>query len=547
MIEGMDGGAPPPVNIGRRRHEQFGPDTHWLDRSWHDGPGEDAEWPDVQLYTDAMSYAPGSEIAFHVSTHAPTWTLRIFREGQVPRPVHEAAGLPGGYASTPGDSFRSGCSWPVLHRWRIPADCRSGFFSIEASCARSNGSIFVQRQFFVVRPGAGTRARHLLVLPTATWTAYNDWGGGNHYAGAHGPEPVLSLVRPWRNGLVWLPEDTPRVVSDRHRPLGSPPQYQLKGWSLAHGYGQFAGAAGWAQFDRHFIRWAERNGYAIDMITQTDLHYRPHLIEGYDCLVFVGHDEYWSREMRDVVDDYVETGGNVARFAGNFLWQIRLEDEGRKQICYKYHAAQSDPVAGTAEAHRLTSAWEDQRVGHPGASTFGVNALRGMYASWGGFCPAGTRGFTVYRPDHWAFEGCGIRFGDLLGDRSEVFAYEVDGLEYGFRHGLPFPTGADGAPEGLQILAMSPATMAEDRIEGDPSRYYIGDADLRFAAEAIEGSSSAEAMEKRRRGSGMIVSFAKGRGQVFTAGTCEWVMGLARADRQVEQVTANVLNRFACS
>ena len=36
-------------------------------------------------------------------------------------------------------------------------------------------------------------------------------------------------------------------------------------------------------------------------------------------------------------------------------------------------------------------------------------------------------------------------------------------------------------------------------------------------------------------------------GEVFTAATCEWVMGLTRRDRQVEQVTRNVLNRFLAS
>jgi hypothetical protein len=44
------------------------------------------------------------------------------------------------------------------------------------------------------------------------------------------------------------------------------------------------------------------------------------------CAIFVGHDEYWSAPMRNAVDAHVAGGGKVARFAGNFLWQIRLED-----------------------------------------------------------------------------------------------------------------------------------------------------------------------------------------------------------------------------
>lgn len=38
--------------------------------------------------------------------------------------------------------------------------------------------------------------------------------------------------------------------------------------------------------------------------------------------------------------------------------------------------------------------------------------------------------------------------------------------------------------------------------------------------------------------------FGMGRGEVFHAGTCEWVAGLLRQDPMVARVTANVLNRY---
>ena len=47
-----------------------------------------------------------------------------------------------------------------------------------------------------------------------------------------------------------------------------------------------------------------------------------------------------------------------------------------------------------------------------------------------------------------------------------------------------------------------------------------------------------------KRGSGMIVNFPKGKGEVFHAGSCEWVAGLLRGDAMVEQVTTNVLDRY---
>ena len=42
----------------------------------------------------------------------------------------------------------------------------------------------------------------------------------------------------------------------------------------------------------------------------------------------------------------------------------------------------------------------------------------------------------------------------------------------------------------------------------------------------------------------MILSWPRGKGEVFTAAACEWVAGLARNDIQVAQVTRNIQDRF---
>ena len=43
----------------------------------------------------------------------------------------------------------------------------------------------------------------------------------------------------------------------------------------------------------------------------------------------------------------------------------------------------------------------------------------------------------------------------------------------------------------------------------------------------------------------MIVNFPRGKGEVFHAGSCEWVAGLLRAGRRwSRRVTKNVLDRY---
>jgi hypothetical protein len=58
------------------------------------------------------------------------------------------------------------------------------------------------------------------------------------------------------------------------------------------------------------------------------------------------------------------------------------------------------------------------------------------------------------------------------------------------------------------------------------------------------GDDSDAAVERVKRGAGMIVHFHRGRGEVFHAGSCEWVAALLRRDAMVERVTANVLSRY---
>lgn len=539
-----------PHAIQPRRVRKGHADEHWLSDFRYEAPRDDPTFPDVYTYTDTISYDPGDEVRFHTSTTADRWSLVVYRDGLRPVTVHVADDLPGRHHPTPPTAYRDGCGWPVAHSFRLADDLTSGFYRVVSTCLRPDGERFVQHHFFVVRPTPATRKASLLFcLATGTWTAYNDWGGANHYfgvAGANGqsPSPVLSLERPWTRGMVWLPNGAPRVTQEPRPRFGDAPRFPVKDWGYANGFGQYYATSGWAQYERHFQLFADQEGFALDLVTQHDLEFRPEILNDYAGLVVVGHDEYWSWNMRKAVEAWTEAGGGLARFGGNYMWQIRLEDGGRTQHCHKFHAAETDPVRDDPERrHLLTGAWEDRWVRWPGASTVGVNAFRGIYASWGGFNPNGQRGFTVYRPQHWAFRGTNLRYADVFGDEAQIFGYEVDGLDYTFRDGLPHPVPTEGQPE-IEILAMAPAVFAEDEIEGPGFRYYIKDSDFEGAV-ALASGDPEDARRTYRYGSGMMVHMPKGAGEVLTAGSCEWVMGLARNDPFTRTITRNVLERFA--
>ncbi|MFN4141883.1 N,N-dimethylformamidase beta subunit family domain-containing protein [Aestuariivirga sp.] len=519
----------------------------YAERPLHEPPRNIRIWS----YADRLSYAPGETARLSVCTNAKRFAVEIIRDGAAPKTVFARDGLEGVWRDTPDDCSVKGCGWPVSLEIPIALDWPSGGYIIRTRAAEEGRGADMHEHIFLVRPHAGSprRGRLLLVAATATWTAYNDWGGSNHYQGYCGPNgdrfsPVLSLERPLARGFVSLPADAPRAVLMDQPPIMAEPRYPHMEWAYANGYSKKYMSSGWASFERHFVTWAERQGYALDIVSQTDLHFRPELLEAYPCVVLVGHDEYWSWDMRDAIDAYVAKGGRIARFAGNFMWQIRLENEGRTQVCYKYLAREEDPFMKTGPRSRVTESWEAPEIGRPGAASFGLNATHGLYASWSGCSPRGAKGFPVYRPEHWAFADTGLYYGDILGAESRIFGYEVDGLPYEIRGGLPHALEGSGAPEGIEILALGLSSTIEEGPTILPGRSFLGTEDGEYVASVLTGRKDAEAIERTKRGCGMIVNFRKGAGEVFHAGTCDWIMGLTRRDAMVEQVTRNVLDRF---
>ena len=108
----------------------------------------------------------------------------------------------------------------------------------------------------------------------------------------------------------------------------------------------------------------------------------------------------------------------------------------------------------------------------------------------------------------------------------------------------PTPPQTSGAPDGLEILALGMASQVEEADFLVPEDQFFGDEDGRFIAETLYGDASDANLEKVRYSNGMIVNFRRGKGEVFHAGSCEWVAGLLRQDAMVERVTANVLDRY---
>lgn len=498
-------------------------------------------------YTDRFSYRAGDEIGVHTHTTAECYSLRLVRDGATPREVWRADDLPGKAYDTPADAYAVGCGWPRAVSIPVAHDWESGLYLLIIVVV-TDGRRHEREHFVVVRSAApGTSTPFVLVVSTSTMIAYNDWGGANHYRGL-GDDPYvdvasarLSTQRPIARGMLRKPDEAPRSGNPHTPRMGELPRHPAYEWAHAHGYSRHHADAFWATYERPFAVWAEQQGYRLDVLTQHDLHADQRILDPYACAIFVGHDEYWTAPMRDTVDGFVDRGGRVARFGGNFLWQVRLEDDDTTQICHKDPTA--DPLFET-DPSRVTTAWDWPPIGRPGTETMGLTGLGGAYNRYGSAAARSSGGFTVSRPRHWAFEGTTLGYGDVFGGVPVcIAAFELDGCDYTTHAGLPYPTGTDGAPDNLEIIAMCPAVFGEEDLWGGqvPLGAPVAEVQgiLALLFDPLPSRYDGEAY-----GAGMIATFNRGDGTVFCAGTTEWVNGLRLREEFTEAITQNVLRRF---
>jgi hypothetical protein len=483
----------------------------------------------LEAYGWPQSVAPGEPAGLHVATDAPVFRVEVAREGASREVVWRAEGSAEPHA-TPNDASADGCGWPAALPIPVGEDWRSGYYSVTLTADDERADAFL-----VVRPRPERAAPLLLVLSTSTWNAYNDWGGPSLYTGG----TRVSFERPLARGFLVKPEPARRKM----QPTPDREAMWFFEWAAPLGLSVWSGGAGWWNWERPFLAWAEGNGYEVDVAISQDLEQHPEVLDGHRCFVSVGHDEYWSWGMRDALDGYVDGGGNTVILSGNTcFWQVRFDDEHRAMTCFKY-GVDHDPVLGTPEERFLTGPWSDRRIGRPETSTIGLTFSRGGYSRYGLGVPRASGAYTVWRPDDWAFEGTDLRYGDALGLADTIVAYEVDGCELTTSpEGLPVPTHADGAPEGLRVLATAPARLWTQHEQ--PSRYSHEPGELESTARAVFGSDGAEHLRRLENNHACMAVFERpGGGTVFNAGVTDWCYGLG--DPAVARITRNVVDRLS--
>jgi hypothetical protein len=490
-------------------------------------------------YPEHRSFRPGEAVPIHAASRMASVDVHVVRAGDAD-PCFTTERLAIGDHAFGDHAHAVGCGWPVAFQVPTTPDWRPGLYFVHFD----DGSVGVRSPAWFVLGGSQPELP-LMVLSTNTWNAYNQWGGRCMYTGS----PAQAFDRPLEHGYLERVAD-PDGFDGRVTSVvpGDHDHRKLQEYQRRHGLPLWTASSGWHNWERRFVQWAEGEGVDVDYAIDVDLHRRSDILDGRRLLVTVGHSEYWSRQMRDRVDAFVEAGGNWGIFSGNTcFWQVRIGDDD-VMVCHKGLARREDPMRGEVP-EMLTSMWSDPLIGHPENTTTGLSFTRGGYHRIGQAVPDGPGGYTVHRPEHWALAGTGVTSGDTVGAASLAVGYEVDGCALDTTGDVPVPTGEDGSPTSLEVIATAPARLISinaETCEAPEALWASVDppGDLEGTAIVLFGDDSQENIARIAHGHCVMASFTKGRGTVFNAGSADWAYGLD-GDRAVQQITRNVLNRLS--
>ncbi|MDX2379224.1 MAG: hypothetical protein QNM02_05650 [Acidimicrobiia bacterium] len=511
------------------------------DQTFHD---------DIEGYCGRLSTRSGEPVALHVSTRAEWYDVLVERWGAAREVVWSASELPGSFTPPPSDADAEGCAWPVSVEIPVDAGWRSGFYLVTLTARGAASGHDIAHAGFVVRGRSGSDVprRALLVLATNTWNAYNTWGGRSLYTGGS----KVAFARPFGRGLLCRPEvdrddRKARPVRWREEPDADGSIFQR--YRTEHAYPSAIGSTGWFTHERRFVEWAEAAGYEFDYAISSDLAEDPTVLDGYDLVLSVGHDEYWSVGQRAAVEQHIRDGGHFATFSGNTMfWQVRLD--GVSMVCHKYAAHTDDPVVADGHPESMTGMWADPLVGRPEWALLGAGSAFGLYHRFGAATARGVGGFVVYRDRHWLFEGTGLGYGDVLGADDGVVGYETVGCPITFDE-MQLPIAARPAdlatpPDDIEIVAFTPSSNLGLGDYPSSIAALSDQGDAEFIATRIHGGADEQNLARVRHGNSAMLTcrpFGAAGGEVVTIGTTDWVFGLAE-DVAVGRVTANVLDRF---
>jgi uncharacterized membrane protein YkoI len=402
---------------------------------------------EIEGYASLTSVNRGNTISFFISTNGP-YTIDIYRLGWYggagARKMTDTVQRTGTIQPTPAPTADGlfECNWTLSHTLSVPSDWVSGVYVAKLTQSSSGKQSYI---IFVVRDDSRA-SDYLFQSSVTTFQAYNNWpgianGGKSLYEhnSSGGRATKVSFNRPYAiepgAGTTAHPGPASGVGAGEFFTVNNTPATDI------------IYSAAW---ECNMVRFLEREGFDVTYSTSIDTHANGQNLLLHKGFISVGHDEYWSLEMRNSVEAARDGGVGLGFFGANIAyWQIRLDPSindnsklYRTIVCYKYvnpdetggprdpfpitpvpidpigvGDAPGDPRAGDApRGNKITVKWRDPLLNRP------EDALVGVMTDLSLGIPADTN-IIVADASHWVFSGTGLQNNDAL---PGLLGYEID-------------------------------------------------------------------------------------------------------------------------
>lgn len=361
----------------------------------------------IEGYCSRQSVLAGESIDICVSaTPASRFKIEIFRTGYYggrgARLMTELGPFDGKSQPVPEmtDKRLVECKWPPATTLKIPAGWPSGVYlgrltTIPDAADKPYWQSYV---VFVVRDTR--RAGVLLQVSDNTWQAYNKWPG------------EISMYTDPRGAQVR------EVASSFDRPYGKYAQIYENPQSI--------GSGEWLCFEFPLAYWLEQHGYDVTYCSNSDCLDAAQITR---CRNFisVGHDEYWDLRQYDAMKRAIAEGVNVLWLSANSVFGVTPfspSSDGRPNRIIERAGHFSGLTDEEVERARRVFSKDYRRVGPDESLIIGARTV--VPFNGGG-------DWTCTRPDHWIFEGTGMKKGDsirgLVGWEHHGAPAKIPGLE----------------------------------------------------------------------------------------------------------------------
>lgn len=381
--------------------------TDWqLTRVRPDGDGFRTPW--IEGYCSKQSVSAGETIDLMVSTDPPSpFTVELFRmgyyDGLGARLMTTIGPLPGSAQPVPepGEKNLHECNWETSARLLIPDDWVSGVYLGRLTTIPEDEDRPYWQSYVVFIVTDDRPADILFQCSDNTWQAYNRWPNNysiyTHPDGVQGPWAAVSFDRPYGREAQYT-----GVVND----------------PLTFGSGEFL------PFEFPMAYWLEQHGYDVTYCSNRDM-LTPD--RGLKCKTFVsiGHDEYWDIRQFRSVETMRDAGVNLMFLSGNsvcWVTPFATSADGRPdRVIFRGgpYGADNDYAVNRERDHGpFPERGPDEGLLMGARNVEPVN---------------GGGDWIITTPDHWIFEGTGVKAGDripgLIGWEYHGDPADIPGLE----------------------------------------------------------------------------------------------------------------------